>query len=111
MQCRWLPTAHWNVIWIGLTLKFISEIKDLLHFGLGVSIRISTEHGNGSEITLAEQLTPEMLPSTTVSDPFFSIPIDEIGNKKLIIDVDAGDFVNECTEGNNKIVLDDVRCE
>ena len=44
----------------------------------GVSIRVSTEHGNGSEITLAEQLTPEMLPSTSVSEPFvFSIPIDE----------------------------------
>jgi hypothetical protein len=61
---------------------------------------------------LAEELTPEMLPSASVSEPFlFSIPIDEIGNKRLIIDVDAGDFVNECSEGNNRIVLDDVSCE
>ena len=78
----------------------------------GIAIRISTEHGNGSEITLAEQLTTDMITSKAVSEPFvFAIPIDEIGNSKLIIDVDAGDYVNECTEGNNRIVLDDVQCD
>ena len=75
-------------------------------------MKVSTLNDNDELQFLAEQLTQEIVPSGGTSEEYrFAIHPDAIENKTLFVEVDAGDFVSECSEGNNTVVLTDVSCD
>ena len=78
----------------------------------GLVIRVSTKGANGSDVFLAEQLTEELISPGGASEEYrFVIHPEAIKNETLIVTVDEGDFVSECSEGNNRIELQNISCD